>query len=298
MQPSELKAYWNKVSKEAGIPAEHIASVGAMFENEDNSKLFLDKFVEKPEYSRVVNAGKEASNKAEARLTTATAKINEFDRWAKETALPYAERLEKREKLVIAQVDAYEKRYGKLNPNQLPANEPVTPDPNSNGNNSAPAMTQGELAQAMGLSASNTLTLVTDLMAMTEKHRDRFGKSLDIAAFKAFAEEKYGEAQRANRPITLQDAYNDFTLDATTELDLKERKDEIKVAVDKVKDELKQQYSQTHIPIEGSPIEGDMRINIDPDLITKPEDTLDESERMRGFVEEWGKTEAEDAQTG
>jgi hypothetical protein len=299
MQPSELKAYWDEVAAAAGISSDAVEKIGALFENEGTSKQFLDKFVPKSEYSRAVNDGKDAAEKSQARLTEATAKIQEFDKWAKETALPYAERLEKQEKLVAAQVKAYEGLYGPLDARYAPnpSAREVAPDPNSNSNG-APAVTPENLSQILGTSQSNMLSLVTDFTDLAFKHQHRFGEPLDIPNFKSFAETKFGEAQQQGRSITLNDAYSDFTREESTALDAKERKDEISKAVEKAKEALEQRYSQTHIPIEGAPADDDMRINIDPDNAIKAEDKLNESDRMRGFVEEWNKTiEEEEAQT-
>jgi len=294
MQPSELKAYWDKVAAEAGIDADAITKVGALFDNEDTSKQFLDKFVPKPEYSRAVDAEKSLVVTAKTALNEATAKITEFDRWAKETAVPYAERMEKRAKLAQSQVDAYVKLYGAIDKSSLPTSA-TTPEPSPNGGNGDPNISAEQVQAALGMSANNTLNLTTDLMILAESHRDRYGKALDIAGFKSFAEQKFGEATQANRAITLGDAYGEFTLEASTELGKKERKAEIDNAVEKALDVQKQEFSQTHIPMEGAPSDDDMRVYIDPDLAPKEEDKLSEADRMRGFIETFNEEGAKEA---
>lgn len=277
MKPNELKDYWDKISKEAGIDPTVAAPLSTFFSDANHSKLFLDKFVPKSVYTSDLQKSKESVDTLQTQYQTAVENLKKWDEWAKQTAIPFAQREEERANRLQAVVATYENLYGKIDEDGV---KKVSADV-SDGKSKTP---DPDLMSIVDARSNLGLEFSTVLAQATVDHA-QFGKPFNAFEFKDKAEAAATESIRSGKNFNIRDFYNSYVAPDRAALDAKNRQAEIDSEVARLREEDKQKAS-TQLPIDTAPKEWEARIDIRPDAPREPVSTRS---LMQDFTKSWNE---------
>lgn len=284
----ELQKYWDGLVSDAGLEGDEAKQLKGVLSNEGFVKALQSKFVPRPEVDKALT---ERQKQAEALLQ----KTREWEQWWNKQGLPaFQTQTEKAKRAdeLARRLAGYRDLYGELDGDETSPNPRTrdargryaAPNPasgNGDGDADASYLTRDEFTQGI----NRLFDLMGENQQITLEHLHRFGKPLDQAAFRRFAEEKFAEAQKTNAPITLRHAYQEFARDEIAEAEEAAYKEKLEKAVaERVEEEKKKFMRDIPGPLDTGPDEG-VRVNISPDA--KTDEPPSDRDRFRNWVQDW-----------